>query len=548
MRRIQVPLLATVVLGGVGSAQTPQWVRFDNASGFLPYYFSIAPIGDFDGDGHGDLAFAYRPPQGQGIDQLLILSGSTGSTIWPPAGVASPPTNWVRRAGDVDGDGSPDVVHVVLRPASHHVLEVYSPAQQQVLWRTPPISGELGGIWSTQRVAGNLDVDGDGRSEIVALTNSPTESDVYVFNSDGTLRYTLPAFANGWLCESVAAMPDLDGDGGDDFVVGAHQLFRGGIGGGFAVSGRTGRILHFSSGLLPTDVLSGAICDAGDVDGDGIHDYAAGTYIFEPATRTGLFSGATGAMIRAYPFGSSDDSVIGNVDADLDGVPDLILGDAGWPVGPILFGEIRCYSGRDGSILWRHSSTSASDPVRPKTTVVNLGVQPGSPYPVFAWLQRDYQGQGRIVAMRTDLRGAGPVLGVPAASIGDLPQIGMRSVGAAPLTNIRIHTASGPPGALAILMLAGASDTGIGGVTVPLALDPFGLPGVTLYVPPILTVTTQLDATGIGSAGIGNGYGAIDLPIPTLNPNGIPFAAQWLLLDPPTGAFATTARHEFRVF
>lgn len=393
-----------------------------------------------------------------------------------------------------------------------------------------------------QKLAGNFDVDGDGRCEVVAITSTTRESDVYVYNSSGSLRYVLPALANGWIAESVATLDDVDGDGGDDFVVGAH---RPGIGGGvFVVSGRTGAIVRLSLDPQPGDVISGAVCNAGDVDLDGVDDYAAASYVFSRGTRIVIFSGATGAILQSWgDYWADYDSVAGGFDADLDGIPDLVVGSGGYQVAPNLWGQVRCYSGRDGSILWNHDTVSPADNMRPRTMIA-LGPQPGSPYPVIAWYDAG-SFVSRIIALRTNPPGAGAVFGAPASSTTDLPSIGMRAVGTGSVrgtaTDIRIQTAEGPPSALAWLLLAGADDLSFGGVTFPQPLDPLGLPGLTLYVPPFLVLPTQL-----GAQGADPGFGAIDLPIPSLNPTGIPFAAQWLLLDPATGAFAATARHEFR--
>ncbi|MEQ1634484.1 MAG: FG-GAP-like repeat-containing protein [Planctomycetota bacterium] len=518
-------------------AQDVLWVDTEPQS-VTSYRWSVDAFGDFNLDGYGDLAMGIQPDTSQqGIGELRILSGVDGSTIWPSPGSPSISNLYFYAAGDVDGDGRPDAAMIIGGPTSFsRNLQVLSLATNQILYTVGPFSTAFLSSLFSNRIAGHMDVDGDGRSEIVALSSATMESNVYVINSNGTIRYTIPALALGWIAESVAAMPDLDGDGGDDFVVGAHMP--GVMGGVFAVSGRTGRLLHFSAGIRPGDVLSGAVCDAGDVDGDGVHDYAAATYLFVPTNRIALFSGATGALIRDYAYRSGVDSMVGNLDADLDGVPDLIVGNGGFQLAPGVSGQLRCYSGRDGSILWNYNSTStsSSDTVNVRN-LSNLGPQSGSPYPVVAWLHQDYRGVGRAVGLRANLLGAGPVRDAAFSSTGTPPLVGMRTIP----NGVQIHASNAPPGALAWLLLGGGSQTSFGGVTVPMQLDPFGLPGLTVLVPPFLTTTSVA-----GTQGFDAGFASVALPVAGLDPLGIPFAAQWLFLDPPTGGFAITDRHDFR--
>jgi outer membrane protein assembly factor BamB len=511
------------------------WVDTE-VNSITTYRWSVDAIGDVNGDGFADLAMGIQPDTSQQrVGELRVLSGRDGSVIWPLAGNPSLSDFFFFATGDVDGDGVPDIARVIGGPGQfNRRLEVLSLVTGQTIYTTVPFSTAFLSTLSSNRIAGHMDVDGDGRSEVVALSSGTTDSNVYLINSDGTLRYTIPALALGWIAESVAAMPDLDGDGGNDFVVGAHMP--GVMGGVFAVSGRTGRILHFSAGIRPGDVLSGAVCDAGDVDGDGIHDYAAATYLFVPTNRIALFSGADGSHIRDYAYRAGDDSMIGNVDADQDGVADLIVGNGGYLVAPGLGGQLRCFSGRDGSVLWNFSSTSVSDRVVVRN-LVSLGPQQGSPYPVVAWLHMDYGGVGRVVGLRTSLAGQGPVYAASFSNTGSPPLIGLNTTSA----GVQIHAADAPPGSLAWLILGGGSQASFGGVNVPMQLDPFGLPGITMLVAPFLTTTGVA-----GTQGNDVGYSSVVLPVSRLDPNGIHFAAQWLFLDPPTGAYAITDRHDFR--
>jgi hypothetical protein len=77
--------------------------------------YAIAAAGDFDGDGHSDLAVADPTAPsllGPGAGRVRVLSGSDGSVLRRSTGTSS----WdylgysIANAGDVDADGRPDLV------------------------------------------------------------------------------------------------------------------------------------------------------------------------------------------------------------------------------------------------------------------------------------------------------------------------------------------------------------------------------------------------------------------------------------------------------
>jgi hypothetical protein len=528
-------VLVALLLGGALQAQERIWTLAGGGND----WFSIDAFGDFDGDGAQDIlagvVWNIVNPTANG-GGIRILSGATGATLHQRV-----TGSVIRDAGDMDNDGQRDFAMLSPGPLLQTVsVNMVSFATNQILWFVygPPYFGTLGQRWTNQ-MCGNLDLDGDGRPDLVAITSDVRESDVYAYNNAGTLLYRLPVRAFGWVALNVVAMPDMDGDGCAEFLVGCIEP--SGRGAVVVVSGRTGAIGRISYGLLPGDSIGGAICNAGDVDQDGMADYAAASYWSSPLTSIVIYSGRTGAVIRSWnDYWTGDGGMIGNLDVDLDGVPDLLVGNGGWIAHPGVYGQVRAYSGRDGTVLWNHDAPGISDQILPEPMIA-LGVQPGSPYPVFAfrdsWYYQGTSGVGRVIAVRTNLPGAGPVTGTPCSSGSSLPQIGMRLVP----SGSRITIAKGPPGAIGFLIGGPASQTNYGSLSLPLALDPYGLPGCSALVAPVVQVPVIL-----GTSGLDRGYAAVDLPwIPS--PSGTALAAQWIVWDPATGSFATTARHEFRV-
>lgn len=506
-------------------------------------------FGDYDGDGVNDVVTNYNPnPFLSAPWGVRILSGATGQALWSSIGVL--PITGARavdHAGDVDGDGSPDFAALVVGGAvwPGFALEVWSPRRNALLWyysggRTTENFGGL--VFDSHMMAGDLDLNGDGRSEFMVISSGPTESDLYAFDSSGALLYRIPFLPNGgWRANCITTMPDMDGDGARDLLlgIGNGQL---GVGTLTLLSGRTGSVIRVTPDLHPGDFQGGAVANAGDVDGDGVADYAGASYYTSPLTNIAIFSGATGAVIHQWnDYWCYFDNLVGDIDVDLDGVPDLLVGNGGYPLTPALSGQIRCYSGRDGSVLWNHNSADGVEYFQANSFWA-LGPRPGNPYPLIGWTDGNYYRNGsfgRLVTLDTRLKGAGRLVGDGFSSTGSTPDIGIRKANG----RVRITLADAPSTAFAWLAVAGASESTLGGLALPLDLAPFGLSGCTAYVPPTLTGTTLTSGT---ADPLGAGFGWVDLPIPQLNPTGIPFAAQWLVLDPFTGAYATSPRHEFR--
>jgi FG-GAP repeat protein/VCBS repeat protein len=169
----------------------------------------------------------------------------------------------------------------------------------------------------------------------------------------------------GWVS---APLPDLDGDGAEELVVGAPFHASGGAGAGriYVYSGRGGGELFHADGGAPGENLGHSVRAAGDLDGDGIGDVLAGgrgSGATPGAAR--IYSGASGTLLRTLQVGAATDgfgyAVDGLGDVDGDGVPDLAVGAPFEDTAGADAGRVRVLSGADGSTLRTFDGESAMD-------------------------------------------------------------------------------------------------------------------------------------------------------------------------------------------
>lgn len=155
--------------------------------------------------------------------------------------------------------------------------------------------------------------------------------------SDATAQYWCMPIdtlrGNGGFGSAITIVPDIDGDGADDILVGAPSD----TGRVFLISGLTGDTVHFLTGESAGDRFGTAVAVSEDIDGDGVAEFLVGApYNDESGSDAGkayLYSGDSGVLIHSWlgrrageQFGRS---LAGAGRVDADGVPDLIVGAPG---------------------------------------------------------------------------------------------------------------------------------------------------------------------------------------------------------------------------
>jgi hypothetical protein len=323
---------------GDGSFQFQTGPRYNVGTG------SVA-VADFNQDGHADLAVTNAE-----ANAVRILVGNGDGTFQAPP---SYPTDFgdasAVAVGDFNGDGIPDFAMGTMVGQGGEVLP----------WLGNPDGTYRNfGTFLAQapvlRIA-TADFNGDGKQDILICTynppglHSPRTSGIQVWRGNGRASFA-PAFAyDSDLGIYAAEIGDFNGDGIPDIVIANHgwpyepgntvSVFLGKDGGTFQV-GPNYRVLS-----APNDVV------VADFSGDGKLDLAVGA---QEGLSVLLGNGdGTFQAAQNYPMGAFGSLV--TADFNSDGVLDLAVWQAGTP------GTVQIMLGQgDGTFQVGPTSTAGS--------------------------------------------------------------------------------------------------------------------------------------------------------------------------------------------
>jgi hypothetical protein len=396
--------------------------RFDGSRSAQTLGGFVAGAGDLDGDNVGEIAVG-APQDHTVTGSVLVYSGACGSTLLQldPVEIRGLFGATISRVGDLDGDGVPDLIigaPYTSRPEGFGVgaVLVFSGATGTLLYN---FIGDEAGNYMGWSVAGVGDLDGDGVPELMIGTPYARAGEVIgagnaVVRSGATgdLIYTFEGEdAGDFLGWAVASIDDLDGDGVTDLLLGAPSASPGGHpqAGRIEVrSGRTGELLYGLSGTEDSSHFGRSLAALGDLDGDGMSDFAVGAPIASPSglSQAGsvfVFSGKTGALLYRFDGAASFDGFgasVGGADVNGDGVPDIVVGapsaSSGGRVGA---GSAFVFSGKDGQLLFRWDGETRGDALG--QSVAGVGDLKGD--------RRDAVAFGAPYASPNGLNGAGSV-------------------------------------------------------------------------------------------------------------------------------------------
>lgn len=330
---------------------------------------SVIGFPDLNGDGVADYAIG-APGEANGFGRLHVYSGATGTQLYAVDGLTPLTFTSIALVPDCTGDGLPEMVAGIFGNLTSFPVEVRE-AKNGAVWKTlvdpSPQSLDLFG----KSVGGVPDVTGDGKGDVIVAAeradppgrggSSITDAGrVYVFDgATGALWLTIDSpdqSTSGHFGQSVAGLPDIDGDGRGEIVIGApYESAANGFDGRVHLhSGASGALIRtmVSADPAPWPFTSGefgyAVRSCPDLDGDGKWDIVVGAPEEHLSTtetgRAYCYASATGALLGMYEAPGSTAKRFGHcLDASRDvngdespdlivGSPDAVLGTQG-PVG-----------------------------------------------------------------------------------------------------------------------------------------------------------------------------------------------------------------------
>ncbi len=381
-----------VYLGGASGLSTTVHRSLTGATG-ARFGTSVAPAGDVNGDGYGDLIVG-APGASSGSGAVTLYLGSaTGlamtagfTATGAAAGDALGAT--VTGAGDVDLDGYGDLVAGAPGASSRAGAAVwYRGAASVTALPATTLSG--GGGANAQfglTLAGAGDVNGDGYSDV--LVGEPgfnsNQGRLHTFNGGAaglpatTTVRLLGGSVGDRFTEGLAGAGDLNADGYSDAVASAPLTLTDNVGGFNVLVGAAGGLTTASvpAGNTANAGFGRALAGVGDVNGDNRDDVLVGLPF--DATRAGrvlLVSGpallATGTF--GYParlFEQSGDAPYSALGAAVAGLGDVNgdgFGDAAFSAP----GENSDSLGR--VYVLRGSTTAPTSPVAAFVTSAGQG-------------------------------------------------------------------------------------------------------------------------------------------------------------------------------
>lgn len=253
-------------------------------------------IGDLNGDGNADLLLpTARSPAGAPTFSLSLHPGRGDGRFGPPVTVpVGDREPKLVALGDIDGDGTQDIVYV--GSSTRNVAG--SLGVLRALGRAafgPERSRSLMQEVSTLAIG---DFNGDGRADVALAVfgdggiADPATAGAFVYFGQADASLSAPLRVDTSLRAGYLAVADLDGDGRSDLIVGDDMVGGGANRGSVRIylgsaDGRFAAPIELTPGSFPQALA------AGDIDGDGRIDLVvASDSPAGPALHVYLGSGA----------------------------------------------------------------------------------------------------------------------------------------------------------------------------------------------------------------------------------------------------------------
>jgi hypothetical protein len=170
---------------------------------------------------------------------------------------------------------------------------------------------------------------------------------------------------NGYFGWAVSELTDIDRDHATDVIISEPATADGGR--TWVYSGRSGRLIYRLQGQ-PGDFQGNAIADAGDTNGDGVHDIISGAIGASGNGGPGrayLYSGRSGRLLHTWEGTGLNDQLGAAVstagDVNHDGFDDVLVGANGVDGVGVDSGAAYVFSGRTYKLLRTLDGGAAGD-------------------------------------------------------------------------------------------------------------------------------------------------------------------------------------------
>ncbi len=326
-------------------------VRFDAGSRLNYRATTIAPTADRDGDGRGDLLIGARRNLFAAPGRALVLSSANGAELLVVDGPENSDFTVARDIGDRDGDGLTELVLTIqfTRFNFETSISLHRGSDGAEL---DSFSGSTNGLFGLATLC-DLDVDGDGLRDMTMSDPNWVDRGLIVgavqqrMWPGGTVYVQQNGEGEDQLFDgALAALDDVDGDGANDFVA-ANLAFSGVRDSVRVGSGRDGSTLaDHRVGGRP----DGALVALPDLDGDGHDDYAIGLDTLTNAPRVEVRSSSGGGVLQSFA-GSGGSDLFGGVMAagvHPSGAIHLAIGAPGSSLGSTGGGAVWVFDAASG--------------------------------------------------------------------------------------------------------------------------------------------------------------------------------------------------------
>jgi len=339
-------------------------------------------IGDVDGDGRADILIgAYQHDSNRG--RVYVFSGRTGEPIHIWTGQQQRSLfGWdISNAGDVNGDGVNDVLigamsfNGVGQKSGAAYLYDGRTGEQIYAWFGEAARDQFG-----FRAAAAGDIDGDGRPDIAIAAPSNSENGelagkVYLYSgaTGELIRSYLGENPGDMFGERIWGGFDLHNDGHGELLIGSlnYRPQRRRAGRVYLYSGVNGSLIRTFDGENATDQLGYRLKTLNDLNADGIREIAMSAIYYDgngpDSGRVYIYSGATLDLLYQYT-GDREGDRLGRVvqslgDLNGDGYNDFAIASPFVSVDGLgaEVGRVYVYSGRNGSLLLRLTGEAAGD-------------------------------------------------------------------------------------------------------------------------------------------------------------------------------------------